>query len=39
MDDKVGVRLDRRVKLEWDGVSAVPALSRRSNKVGTTVRA
>ena len=44
MDDKVGVRLDRRVKLEWDGVSAVPALSDyysdiQHDKVGTTVRA
>ena len=27
MDDKIGVRLDRRVKLEWSGSGAVPALS------------
>ena len=34
MDDKIGVRLDRRVKLEWDEVSAdPPALSSYYNDI------
>ena len=40
MDDKVGVRLDRRVKLEQGAVTSVPySADVQHDKVGTTVRA
>ena len=43
MDDKVGVRLDRRVKLEWGGSGPTPTVPYSADvqhdKVGTTVRA
>jgi len=39
MDDKIGVRLDRRVALEQGAVTTVPYLDVQHDKVGTTVRA
>ena len=39
MDDKIGVRLDRRVALEQGAVTTVPYSDVQHDKVGTTVRA